>query len=219
MLVRLEENTDITSNTEYKKLLDMIKSILDINGSYCCRCNKSLSKTEVMECNGCHRMTYCSKECQREDWSNGHKLTCCKSFTNETAGQFQGRYWPRTTPDDERTAAKLGDLEINSSMVHLKLFLDNSETILSQAEGLGIPLYDCVACFDLRACPITVVIAKYTDFHQDSSWWKGFEDSRSKENIMCVYSHIFVQDESNELLLQMQRMFPHAWLLKQQVTK
>jgi len=213
-LVRLEQNQNITNNQACKELLDMVRSILNMNGSYCCRCNESLSRTNVKLCNGCGRMAYCSRACQKEDWFNGgHSVTCCNSFTNETAGQFQGRIIP-TTPDDQRAATKLRELEINLAMVQLKLFLDNSDTILSQAEGLGVPLCDCVACFDLRACPITVEIAKYTVFHQNSFWRKGFEDSRSEENIMCVY-----YSESEESPLQMQRMFPHAWLLKQKVTK
>ena len=90
-LARLGQNTDITNNVNCKKLFDMTMAILDLNGSYCCRCNKSLSRTEVKLCNGCGLMSYCSRACQREDWSNGHSLTCCKSYTDEIAGQFQGR--------------------------------------------------------------------------------------------------------------------------------
>ena len=109
-ILRLEGN-DNTSK-ECRELLDMAKSVLNLNGSYCCRCNKSLSKTEVMECNGCGRMSYCSRACQKEDWSNGHKLACCKTYTDATAGHFQGRYEPEL-PEGERAAAKLKDLEIN----------------------------------------------------------------------------------------------------------
>jgi len=47
-LVSLQSDT--TNNPKCKKLLDMVRSIIDMNGSYCCRCNKSLSRTEV-ECN------------------------------------------------------------------------------------------------------------------------------------------------------------------------
>jgi len=83
-LVCLEQNTHITNKPKSKELLDMVRSILYLNGSYCCRCNTTMSKTEVKQCNGCHRMSYCSKACQKEDWLNGHKLACCKSHTDET---------------------------------------------------------------------------------------------------------------------------------------
>ena len=147
-LVRLEQSPDITNN-QSKKLLDMLRSTLDMNGSYCCRCNKSLGNTEVMQCNGCTSMVYCSRSCQREDWLNGHELTCCKSYTDEYSGQFQGRATPEEVPSDERDAKKLLAIENNMTMIQLKLFLDNTETILNQARALDIPMYDCVVAIDL----------------------------------------------------------------------
>ena len=77
-LLHMDENLNTPNNFRCTKLLDMVGSVLDLNGSYCCRCNKSLSKTEVKQCNGCGCMSYCSRACQREDWLNGHKLTCNK---------------------------------------------------------------------------------------------------------------------------------------------
>ena len=218
-LVRLEENMNITSNEEYKKLLESARSIISMNGSYCCRCNKPLTRTEVKECNGCHRMAYCSRACQEEDWFNGgHKLACYKSYTDETAGQFQGRYWPRTTPDDERAAAKLEDLEKNITMVQLKLFLENSDTILAQAKGLGIPLYDYIVKFDLCKFPPAVVVARYTIVFDTSESKKGFEETRSKKNITCSYISYMFNGDLNKARkvphLVMQRLFPHEWLMK-----
>jgi len=245
---RLE--TIATYDTNVQVLFDMVECILENVGSYCCRCNKSLSRTEVMECNGCHRMTYCSRSCQKEDWFNGHNLTCCKSYTDETAGQFQGRVLPRTAtedekdrsvltydkdgnfqgsvvqpvvPQNERAATKLVELEKNITMIQLKLFLDNSETIVSKAKALNLPLYDCVAVFDLRFCPAKVEVKKYTDHYMPKAAW--FRKSQSKENITCIYNSIVfngaysVKDDEVKLQiynvpkLSMQRMFPHEWLL------
>jgi len=209
----------VSSNTDAKDLFEMIECILDKTGSYCCRCNKSLSRTEVKQCNGCHNMTYCSKECQREDWLSGHSVTCCKSYTDETAGQYQGRVLPRTATEDERdrpvltydkdghfqgsavqpidlgneraAAAKLVELEKNITSIQLKLFLDNSEYIKSQTSSLSIPLWDCVVVFDLRNWPTQVTVKKYTDHYMPKAA-KGFRKSRSKENITCIYdSYIF----------------------------
>ena len=45
-LVRLQQNTSITNNIKCRELLEKISATLDTNGSYCCRCNKSLSRTE-----------------------------------------------------------------------------------------------------------------------------------------------------------------------------
>ena len=121
-LARLEQNADITTNPKCKKLLDMARSLLVINGSYCCRCNKSLSKTEVKLCNDCGSMAYCSRACQKEDWFSGHSQSCCKQYTDEISGQFQGRFHP-IIQENERAAAKMKELEINLSSVQLKIFL------------------------------------------------------------------------------------------------
>jgi len=135
-LLSLEGNTDITGSSECKRVLDMVRSILNISGSYCSRCNKSLSRTEVKQCNRCNIMTYCSRACQREDWLNGHSVTCCtpnthklllKFMSHKLAGRYQGRCLPKILPESGRAAAALKELEVNVSMIQLKLYLDNSE--------------------------------------------------------------------------------------------
>ena len=216
-LLCLEQNANITNSADCKDLLDMVKSILDINGSYCCRCNKSLSKTEVKLCNGCGCMVYCSKACQKEDWLNGHKITCCKSYTDEISGRFQGRAWPSAMPKNERAASKLKELEINMNMIQLKLFLENSETILRQAEALDMPLYNCIIWFDLRKCPYEVDVKMYTDVYTSPNRKKNFEETRSKENITCTFQ-TFIDKEMGDgdtPILAMRRLFPHKWLVKQ----
>ena len=216
-LARLEQNTDITNNVNCKKVLGILSSILDLNGSYCCRCNKSLSRTEVMECNGCGCMAYCSKACQKEDWLSGHNQSCCKTYTHEIAGRFQGRFKPMTIPVDERKASKLKELEVNMNMIQLKLFLSHSETILNQARALGVSLSDCVVKFDLGYCPLEVTTHKYTDLYDTPELMRGFEDSRSTESIACIFiSCIYDEslDEGQIPRLEMQRLFPHEWLSK-----
>ena len=207
-------STSIIYNDKCENLLDVLRSILDISGSYCCRCNKSLSKTEVMQCNGCTSMVYCSRSCQKEDWLNGHDISCCESYNCDSAGQFQGRFWPPDIPHDEKAASKLMDLEINMSMIQLKLFLDHSETIIRKAEALDIPLCDCVAMFDLRDCPVKVEVKKYTYVYEKPEEKRGFEEKRSKENITCLYySSIYIGKLKDVLI--MQRFSPHKWLMKQ----
>ena len=214
-LVRLQQNTSITNNTKCRELLDMVSSILNLNGSYCCRCNKQLSKTEVKQCNGCHRMSYCSRACQKEDWLYGHKQACCSS---PTMGQFRGRYIPKTTPENERTATKMKELETNLNMVQLKLLVDNSDTILSQARSLNIPLYDCLVKFELRDCPPTVSVYKYTKLYVTPEQIKKFEETRSKENITCTYCTNWFGGDSEDRLV-MQGFYPHECLSKHSVQR
>ena len=179
-LLRLKQNESITNNIKCRKLLDMIESILDTTGSYCCRCNKSLTRTEVKLCNGCNCMAYCSRSCQREDWLDGHK-SCCKSFSEKLC---------QSIAPNERAASKFHSLEMNVTNIQLKLFLDNAETILRQAEALDLSLNDCVVLFDLRHCPPIVVVDKYTlELVSISGDGEDFEKSRSKDSIktVCIY--------------------------------
>ena len=215
-LTRLEQNTEITNNVNCKKLLDMVRSILNLNGSYCCRCNKSLSRTGVKLCNGCGLMSYCSRACQKKDWLNGHNESCCKTYNNERSGLYQGRHWPKIMPENERAAAKFKELEVNMNMIQLKLFHDHSETILSQVSSLDIPLYDCVVYFDLREYPLVVKVKKWTEFYNNPILKRGFEGSRSKTNVTCIFfSYVFGNLVEGQIpKLQMQRLFPHEWLPK-----
>ena len=213
--MQLGQNKEITNSVKCMELLDMVRTVLDLNNAYCTRCNKSLGKKEIKRCNGCNRMTYCSKACQREDWLNGHNLTCCeKHYTDEQAGQFQGRIWPVREPESERAAAKLEALEQNFNMIQLKLFLDNSGTILSQARELNIPLHDCVVHFDLRYCPLTVEVIRYTERYVQPEQMKCFEETSSKENITCIYYSFFYMgtlgDNGVSPSIALQRLFPHA---------
>ena len=215
--MQLGQDKVISSNVKCNKLFDMVRAIHDLSGAYCTRCNKSLGKTEIKRCNGCNRMSYCSKACQREDWLSGHNLTCSnKHYTVEQPGQFQGRILPKREPESERAAAKLEALEQNVSMIQLKLFLHNSDSILSQARSLGIPLHDCVVLFDLRKCPPTVEVECYTKSCESQKEIKSLEDMRSKENITWIYTswiyHGYMDDDEDQPMLVMQKFFPHEWL-------
>jgi len=223
-LVRLEQNTDISSNANCQSLLDMIRSIINLNGTYCCRCNKPLERKAVKQCEGCNCMTYCSESCQRDDWLNGHKLTCSKPYAEENGGRFQGRIYPQTVPQNERDAAKLKDLDINMTSIQLKLFLDHSETILDQARSLDISLCDCVVFFDFEYCPPTIYVKSiHDDYYLSSEKEKeGFESTRSTDKITCVYeSYIYHgwAEENGQVVpdYQMQRLFPIEWLSKQTI--
>ena len=57
-LVGSEQNTNVTNSKNCKQLLGIVRSILDLNGAYCCCCNKSLGRKEIKRCNGCNSMTY-----------------------------------------------------------------------------------------------------------------------------------------------------------------
>ena len=103
------------------------------------------------------------------------------------------------------------------NMIQLKLFLDNSETILTKVKALGI------VSFDLQKCPPAIEVDSYTTFIVFLEEKKLFEKSRSKENITCVYNssiyHGELDDKEQVPRLVIQRLFPHEWLKKQRQSK
>ena len=216
---QLEDLDAIITDDSGKKLVLMVKSILDITGAYCCHCNKSIGRKERYQCGGCNRMTYCSRSCQREDWLNGHSHACCKTLVDDNCGRFQGRLLPKTIPEDERAASKLEELEINNNMIQLKLFLDHSSTILDQAQTLNIPLCDCIVTFDLCRFPPEITTHHYSEIYDnESEGRKQYEASRSEKNITCTYSsYNFIGGATNHFgkptLLGVQRLFPFEWLM------
>ena len=219
-LSQLQQNTNIATNANCRKLLGMVSIILDLNGAHCCRCNKPLDRKDVKRCNGCNRVTYCSKACQREDWINGgHILSCNKSCTE---GQFQGRVWMTAKVQSERDAVKLEAIEQNVSMIQLKLFLDSSQTILTQASALGLPLNECVVSFNLRVCPPVVEVKRFTEVHLGIKEKKLYHFNKDQSNfVTCVYcSNIFQGelDEDGKIPLHfMQKLFPCEWLSQNEV--
>ena len=43
----------------------------------CSACGKTETKTAKLKlCNGCRSTKYCSKDCQKRAWKEGHKLAC-----------------------------------------------------------------------------------------------------------------------------------------------
>ena len=139
----------------------------------------------------------------------------------DTSGRFQGRVLPRRTLEDERDASKLKELEINVNMIQLKIFENNSETILSQADTLGIPLNDCVVEFDLRKCPLVIKTQRYNEYLKSNEirGFESFEECRSEGNIMCIYRSYIIRNgvahENGEApSLFIQRLFSHEQLVK-----
>ena len=131
-------------------------------------------------------------------------------------GCYQGRVWPIDAPKNAKTAQVMEGVERNMTMIQLKLFYDNEETILNHADVLDLPLYDCVVLFDLRCCPVEVEVKKYTDHYSTVESKKGFEESRSKANITCMYdSFVYSNEELDEdgaPSIRVQRLYPHEWL-------
>ena len=54
----------------------------------CFKCNKT-GKKKLFKCSGCEAITYCSEECQREDWTR-HEWNCVPVMVTEIPGKGRG---------------------------------------------------------------------------------------------------------------------------------
>ncbi|CAG8759886.1 11082_t:CDS:1, partial [Dentiscutata heterogama] len=92
---RLKESTKLEkgSKKEAERLKILQRFLASSNGDQqykgkkCNSCNSqerkdvngeldSEKKSQLLVCSGCGRANYCSKECQKNDWKNGHKQQC-----------------------------------------------------------------------------------------------------------------------------------------------
>lgn len=44
--------------------------------AFCARCYKEGPAEDFKRCGKCSKRRFCSKECQKADWQDGHKLWC-----------------------------------------------------------------------------------------------------------------------------------------------
>ena len=101
--------------------------------------------------------TYCSRDCQVEDWKLGlHKLKC-KQIT-ESGGQVGRR-------SGSRKEAKIADALIqNVSTVGDKIFSTHIDIILEQALLQKYDILDCITVINLCEAPPTVVVMHVSAF-------------------------------------------------------
>jgi splicing suppressor protein 51 len=73
----------------------LLTPILALKQGSCFSCWKVVS--QLKRCTACKRVSYCSQECQKKDWGDGHKKTCkvlVASNKLRTATSPTGRTWP-----------------------------------------------------------------------------------------------------------------------------
>ncbi|KIY70243.1 hypothetical protein CYLTODRAFT_409061 [Cylindrobasidium torrendii FP15055 ss-10] len=71
-------------------------------GQLCAYCAKP-SMTGLQKCSGCHRVKYCSKECQKKDWPYIHKTMCKQWKQINELNKAIPMFWPGFGPNDDRT--------------------------------------------------------------------------------------------------------------------
>jgi hypothetical protein len=73
----------------------LLTPILALKQGTCFSCWKASS--QLKRCTACKRVSYCSQDCQKKDWGDGHRKTCkvlVASNNLRTATSPTGRTWP-----------------------------------------------------------------------------------------------------------------------------
>lgn len=129
----------------------------EANVAFCRRCLKDLSKEEIKQCSRCKRATYCSKECQADDWKNGgHKIDCKHMVVSGIQAAESGG-----GKQDIKRAQKH---EENASMAGNKVFSDHMGSIIAQACLRDYDLLESIIIIDLCDAPPTTTVKLATDF-------------------------------------------------------
>lgn len=53
----------------------------------CHGCHKLFCRKDLLDCSRCHKVQYCSKECQKGHWRHIHKQQCTASDSSKMAGE------------------------------------------------------------------------------------------------------------------------------------
>ena len=74
------------------------------NRNKCHKCNKTgeTTKDKLPKCARCHSITYCSQECQQQDWGR-HKPNCVPVMVKEYEEKGQGLVAARDIKMGERS--------------------------------------------------------------------------------------------------------------------
>ena len=121
-----------------------------------CRWCQTRSES-VRRCGGCKRATYCSKECQVQDWKKGgHKQECKLMATNEVRAAGTGA--------NKTEIRNLKRFEENLSAAGNNLFSETHGDIIMQATLRGYDVVNCVTVFDFTETPPTIITKPIAEF-------------------------------------------------------
>ena len=96
----------------------------------CHKCDMTSNKKKLSKCERCHAVTYCSRECQAEDWAR-HKDNCVPVMLKEYEGKGLGLVAAKDI--------KMGELILtNEAVITDKDFIHNGYFLTAEAERLLI---------------------------------------------------------------------------------
>jgi hypothetical protein len=178
---------------QFSHFVYILSSVMELNEGSCSRCNKRIEWHTALFCVGCRRVAYCGVKCQKEDWRYGSHSSSC-SFLACSADMMG-----LTTFDvkSSRNISELTGLRNNIITSQKKLFLRHEVALSTQL--LTYPdRSDYIAVFDLSNEQEPIIIEHYHDRFFYSKQRKWFEDFRSREKVVCLFTSQVLNGELDE---------------------
>jgi hypothetical protein len=173
------------------KFVDLLSSIMELNEGSCSRCNKLIEWHTALFCEGCRRVAYCGKKCQKKDWRHGTHSSDC-SFLARSADVFR-----LTTFEvkSSRNKSMLTGLRNNIVTSQNQLFLRHEVSIMRL---LTLPdRSDYIAVFDHNnQHPFSIV--HYHEQFVEANEMTWFEEFRSPDKVICLFTFGVFNGEFDE---------------------
>jgi hypothetical protein len=175
------------------KFVDLLSSIMDLNLVTCSHCNIPIEWRTALFCEGCRRVTYCGKKCQKEDWRHGTHSSDC-SFLARSADVLG-----LTTFDVRRSRnkSKLTGLRNNMVTSQRKMFLRHEDALSRQL--LTYPdRSDYISVFNLSNQQRPISFVHFDVLFTCPKQRKWFEDFRSSDKVVCQFTSYVLNGELDE---------------------
>ena len=185
----------LAENNECHHALQMIEAILNTvpdklkcvdRKESCSRCNKELEKGRIQRCGKCKKATYCSRQCQVDDWRNGDHKFYCKAFLAIEGGGG-------TKKDAKRTIAHIDSIE----EVGQKAISEKFNHVLIHALFMEYDILDSVVVIDLHLSRNRMKLMLLDEFLGKfgerilggaDNTKELIENHKAKERLVCAFS-------------------------------
>jgi hypothetical protein len=175
------------------QFLDILVSIMILSKGSCSRCNKPIEWHTALFCEGCRRVAYCGKKCQKKDWRCGSHSSHC-SFLSSSADMMG------LTTFEVKSSINISELTgLRNNIVtsQKKLFLQHKSALFSQLLNYQ-DRSDYIAVFDLSNKQKPIIVEHYHVVYACPKQRKWFEDVRLPGKLICVFMSQVFNDELNE---------------------
>ena len=102
-------------------------------------CNKNCNNTSVLKCSSCKTASYCSRQCQKKDWINGHKGVC----------SIKGQYFNDHLNTVSEIRDNIKDLDLNISNLY-QTICDEEECEEDQFIGASMTSFQSQLLYTLK---------------------------------------------------------------------